>query len=391
MTQEHQIPSTLTPQETAQKPWDVIILGAGPAGVSAAIASAQHGLKTLIIDKARFPRDKVCGGCLNQSALNTLHQLGFDNLHTCLGALATSRMTLASHKRHATFNLPEGFAVSRRALDAALISRAIASGAAFLSGFPALITAPGQVTLSTAILNTSVIVLADGLKGTASPDSPSDLQTHPNSRLGVGALLPASASNAFPSGVIHMACHSKGYVGLVRVEQNFLNIAAALDPVFIQTSQGVTPAISAILSHAGLPMPDLASAHWSAVHGLTRSRSRLWQPHLLIAGDAGGYVEPFTGEGMAWALSGGLALLPHLTACAQSGWSDTIGHAWQRDHAHRIASRQRLCRAMAWSLRRPSLVRLAISALNLFPAVAHPFTHRINTPITAPLAQGPTP
>jgi menaquinone-9 beta-reductase len=377
------ITSTLTPQEAARTHWDVIILGAGLAGTSAAIASSSQSpqLKTLLIDKARFPRDKVCGGCLNQSAMAALQQLGFDNLPARLGALSTSRMTLASHGHQATLSLPSGIAVSRRTLDAALITHAIERGASFLSGHAARVISPGHVTLSDVTLNASVIVLGDGLKGTANPASTEqdNLQTHPDSRLGVGALLPANASVHFEPGVIHMACHPQGYVGLVRVEHSLLNIAAALDPAFIQSSGGVAPAVSAVLTHAGLDVPDLKHADWNAVHGLTRSRGRLWQTRMLIAGDAAGYVEPFTGEGMAWALWGGLALLPHIQA-AKSGWSDAIGQAWQRDHAARVASRQHLCRALAWSLRRPRLVRAAVQALRAFPTLANPFTRRINSP-----------
>ena len=49
--------------------WDVTVIGAGPAGTVAAIQLAARGMKTLLLDSKSFPRDKVCGGCLNQPAM----------------------------------------------------------------------------------------------------------------------------------------------------------------------------------------------------------------------------------------------------------------------------------------------------------------------------------
>jgi menaquinone-9 beta-reductase len=372
------IPSTLTPDQALHLPWDVIVLGAGPAGASAAITASRSGLKTLLLDKATFPRDKVCGGCLNQSSLQSLSHLGLPNLP---GALPIHHMTWASHRKSATFSLPQGLALSRRSLDAAMITHAVQSGASFLSGVSAHVTHPGQVTLPslTQPLLANVVVLADGLKGSALPST--DLLVQDDAHLGAGALVPAPPGQFAPH-TIFMATGPQGYVGLVRVEDGLLNIAAALSPAFVRSSQGINNAISNLLSTSGLPLPNLTNTKFLAVGNLTRTRTQLWRPRTLIIGDAAGYVEPFTGEGMAWAMSAGIALKPYLHA-AQTTWSDTIGQSWQKHHARSIASRQRLCRTIAWSLRRPWLVSASIGAVNLCPWLAAPFTRHINTP--APL------
>ncbi len=58
--------------------WDAIIIGAGPAGIAAAITAHEHGKEVLVIDKARFPRDKCCGDGLTTGALRQLETLGLD-------------------------------------------------------------------------------------------------------------------------------------------------------------------------------------------------------------------------------------------------------------------------------------------------------------------------
>ena len=63
---------------------DVIIVGAGPAGTSAALYANRFGLKTLLLDKSRFPRDKTCGDALSGKSVKILDDLnlidGLDNL-----------------------------------------------------------------------------------------------------------------------------------------------------------------------------------------------------------------------------------------------------------------------------------------------------------------------
>ena len=67
-----------TLQTTPQTTWDAIVIGAGPAGIAAAITAHEHGKKVLVIDKARFPRDKCCGDGLTTGALRQLERLGLD-------------------------------------------------------------------------------------------------------------------------------------------------------------------------------------------------------------------------------------------------------------------------------------------------------------------------
>ena len=108
-----------------------------------------------------------------------------------------------------------------------------------------------------------------------------------------------------------MAISRRGYVGIVRLEENKLDIAGAFDSEFVKSSGGLGPATAAILGEAGLPCPgSWISLPWKGTPALTRASARIADERLFLVGDAAGYVEPFTGEGMAWAVMSAAALAP---------------------------------------------------------------------------------
>ena len=128
------LPATLDRAAAAQQLWDVIVVGAGPAGALAAHGLASRGVAVLLVDRAEFPRGKVCGGCLNGRALTLLQQAGRGTLPAELGAMPVDAFLLAVGGSQARLPLPSGVAVSRNALDAALVRAAITVGANFLPG-----------------------------------------------------------------------------------------------------------------------------------------------------------------------------------------------------------------------------------------------------------------
>ena len=66
------IAATVQFDEAVNQTWDVIVVGAGPAGSLTARELARLGRRVLLVDKASFPRPKVCGCCLSGSALAAL-------------------------------------------------------------------------------------------------------------------------------------------------------------------------------------------------------------------------------------------------------------------------------------------------------------------------------
>ncbi len=368
---------------------DVLVVGAGPAGSVIARELARRGVSVLLVDKAVFPRSKVCGCCLNGAALAALAAIGLGDLARQCGAVPLRSVRLASGKTSAEVALPSGVALSRETFDSALIREAVAAGVTFLPGvranggdfFGGPVTGPGddhQVELDhggqSVTVSARVVVLATGLAGSAG----NALQS-PGSRLGAGVVVPAGVVPAFFSrGTIFMATGRGGYVGLVRVEDDRLDVAAAFDPEFVRASGGLGRAAETILAQTGWPLvPRLAALGWKGTPALTRRPAVLAARGVFAVGDAAGYVEPFTGEGMAWAIASAAALAP-IARRAVVGWDDGLAREWAQTHIRQVRRRQRVCRVAAWILRSPRLARLAVQSLALLPCLSRPVVAALN-------------
>ena len=78
--------------------YDAVIVGAGPSGCTAALYAYRYGLKTLLLDKAVFPRDKVCGDALSGKSVRILNELGLLEEVSKLGGSEINRITFGSPK-----------------------------------------------------------------------------------------------------------------------------------------------------------------------------------------------------------------------------------------------------------------------------------------------------
>lgn len=124
--------STL-PDRVARNVWDVVIVGAGPAGATAAMILADRGRTVALIDRHDFPRDKTCGDALIPDALRCLQRLGlYDRVRS--DALPSNAISVYSPARIAV-DLPGEFVtVRRRVFDDLLVREACARGAVLVRG-----------------------------------------------------------------------------------------------------------------------------------------------------------------------------------------------------------------------------------------------------------------
>jgi len=387
--------------------YEVIVVGAGPAGAAVAARLAGRGAGVLLVDAAGMPRPKLCGCCLSAAALAELRLLAAlrdaDEGPLPAGTTPLTRVRLATASTAALVSLAGGGVVSREALDAAGVRRAIAAGAAWLPG--TRVTAvrereagTGRLAVEFAaatrrpiVVECEVVVVAAGLAdsirvgGGRGPTVAASRSGGAVGRLGIGTTLPAAAGGP-PPGELLMAVSRRGYCGIVRLEDGRVDIAAALDRGGLAAAGGPAAAIASILAEtsaeaaAGLTRSAiadlLASATFRGTPPLTRSQPvAAASGRILRIGDAAGYVEPFTGEGMGWALASARLLDeacgPALAGPVVTGLELAAAAArYARLHRRHFAARHARCRRVALAVRRPWLVGSAVRLARFAPAVA---------------------
>jgi flavin-dependent dehydrogenase len=376
--------ATLSLDEAARQTWEVLVVGAGPAGAVAAHGLARRGLSTLLVDRAVFPRGKVCGCCLNRRALSVLETAGLGNLtHRC-GASPLVGIELAVGRQTARVTLKGSVALSREAFDSALIEAAITEGVCFLPDTRAVLT-EGETTPTRTLclhqrklqarIKARCVLAADGLGGTLLSRSGLATEAALGARIGAGVVV--AGIPFYRPGIVYMVCGKGGYAGLVNLEDGRLDLAAAMDPSYVRISKGPAEAVSRLLEAVGWPVPpDLSTSSWRGTPPLTRQGRRLGAERLFLVGDAAGYVEPFTGEGIAWALASGAAVVP-LAARAVHHWTGNLVPQWSVVH-RQIVGHRLACRGAAAVLRRPLLAATLLSLLKHLPGLARPFVGHLN-------------
>ena len=226
-----------------------------------------------------------------------------------------------------------------------------------------------------------VVLVCDGL-GQPSLHLLSNFKAEPEagSRIGLGAVFPRAAADAWiRKGEVLMAVAPQGYAGVVEIENNQLNLAAAIDPSCLNKSNSPLDCLANIFRSAGVSMPqELQHATIKGTVPLTRSARRIAGHRLFLLGDSTGYVEPFTGEGMAWALTAATGAIPFVVSAIRDGWSDELINRWQSSFHKMTRTQQKICRVLSATLRHPWLWPPVLTTCQLFPSLTQHLVSRIN-------------
>ena len=378
------VPNTIL-SDRASANWDAIIIGAGPAGCAAAIALAEQGREVLLLDAKKFPRRKACGGCLNPNSIRLLQELiGADD------PLWNDSIHLKSYQifhRHRSFEYPieTGYAVDRSAMDMTLVKHAQRLGVQFCDHTSAKLgqlvdggravqtTSGGHTTQQTA----KCVVIASGLGNRTAADYNTLHQTPAtDSRLGVEAIF-SQWPDQYRSGTLTMAIGEGGYVGVTEIGENRLHVAAALDREYLQM-HGPQTAVDRVLDQSGAPAMTQTDAQWKGTPALTAKAQCLADERVFLVGDAATYVEPFTGEGIRWALESGKGVMPLVEATIDR-WNDALIDRWENWYQNNIVAQQRLCKTLSQGLKRPVFRWFAHQGLRFTPSVAGKVIQQINS------------
>ena len=347
--------------------YDVAIVGAGPAGSSCAAFCAQAGLRTLLLERESFPREKVCGDCLNPSCWPVLRRLAVeDRVRSlphgklkCVEFIGIDRQTIS-------IALPDDaeIAVKRSLFDDLLMSRAREIGAEVFQESTVSelnLTNSWSIRANENTFEARVLVAADGRNSTVArlrnllPRVGKErvaLQTH--------ILFPPN----FGERVV-LQFLAEGYSGQAPTGSGELNLCLVGKPSSISK-----------LKHWAENEFGIASHHpWRTVTPLTRQSLPPAHERLFLIGDAARVVEPFTGEGIFYALRSGELAAQAIAKLIAGGNDREIQRDYEREQRSMYSGRlwiNRLARAAVLSPRlasgvlvlakmQPSILRLLIA------------------------------
>jgi flavin-dependent dehydrogenase len=314
---------------------DVIIVGGGPAGSSTAWFLAQAGVEVLVLDRARFPRDKPCSEYMSPQAARILSAMGALDEVESAGATKLNGMTITSPagtivrgdfagNHHFKGYRDYGLAVRRIVLDEILLRRAQAGGArvaegskvtdVLRSGSGAVAGVRVQEGGVTRDLHARLVVGADGLRSVI------------GRRLGlirsgwpkrIALVTHYRGIEMKDAGEIHL--DPRGYSGFADVGAGLTNVAVVVPmsgaaeisadrTAFLERWFASRPRLAHRFANAERVSPVRATGPFAT------SAKVAWTPGAALVGDAADFYDPITGEGVYAALRGGELLAHHALA-----------------------------------------------------------------------------
>jgi flavin-dependent dehydrogenase len=344
--------------------YDLAVIGGGPAGAAAAWTAARGGWRVAILERGEFPRDKVCGEYFSPEALPLLEALAPDLL--LAAPSITQAAFISSAGRRRAFTLPQpARGISRLALDAALWQAAGAAGAVPMTKTAvrgARRTGDGyELTVENGpAISARHLIVAAGrwwrIEGLAVPAAP-----NPSPWLGVKARL-----HTGPPDGLEMYLFPGGYCGLAPVENGWTNACCLVHRDYARGLIGGSSFVGWLAGIAGAPLAQRLRDAEIATPMVTTAPVELgpraaMAGGALLAGDACGFIDPFTGDGMARALLSGALAAECVVAGRSAQYAHALAHA--AGGSFRASSWLRAVLSLAGWMQAPLLTLLAAPAI----------------------------
>ena len=283
--------------------WDAVVVGAGPAGSATALLLARSGARVLLLDRARFPRDKPCSEYLSPETTRVLERLGSGILAavaagsharlTGMKVVAPSGASMIGHFDRSGERF--SFALPRTRFDQILRDAAEAAGA---------VVREGVQVRADETLRARVVVGADGLRSVVARWF-GRVYTSPPHRVAFTAHV-ADVAGVQDVGEMHVG--PNGYVGLGPIGGGVTTVALVV-PVRSVRDHGPPRLFEALERFPGLAGrfdPRRLVRGVLATGPFARWSRQCVAPdgRALLVGDAADFFDPFTGQGIYSALRG---------------------------------------------------------------------------------------
>ena len=377
---------------------DVIVVGGGPAGCSTAWSLARLGVDVLLLDRARFPREKTCAEYLSPQASRLLAQMGALAACEDAGAAHLAGMIIRAPNgaqirgdfiaRHGFRGFRDcGLALRRVVLDQIVLERARAVGVRVEEGSrvtDVVRDAQGRVRGvrvlgadgTTRERSARLVIGADGLRSVVAR------------RLGLAHSARTPRRLALVAHYRDVACmgaHGEmhverdGYIGLADVGGGVTNVAVVVP---IARARGAAGDPAAFMDEWIRRRPHLTPRFKRAMRvtavlatgPFASAVRRAWAPGAAMVGDAADFFDPFTGEGIYAALRGAELLAPRVIEAIETRspqLADASLAAYDVERVREFRGKWAVERMIGAAVSFPALMNLAARSLSLRPAMAH--------------------
>jgi len=375
---------------------DVAIAGAGPAGALAAAILAKAGLRVSVFDRARFPRHKLCGDTLNPGALDVIGRHAdvtslVEMSDPIDGMLLTGPGGVRVRGQYG--NGVTGRSITRKVLDQWLLERAAAAGAdlheettirdvSVANGrVGGLVTSgrQGQAVHQPA----RMVLAADGRRSTIAIARGLSRQPRRPRRWAIGAYF-TDVSGVTTFGEMHVR-HGH-YIGVAPVPGGLTNACVVVSHPPSRTRSGATSDLGDVpLAHPAEALeryltadPELSARFASAravappvmLGPMAVDTTAVGEPGLLLAGDAAGFIDPMTGDGLRFALMGAELAAGIVTEVFEGSLPIERAHLELASRRRRaFQSKWRFNRALRSLVSSPSSVTAAAVTAKLWPSL----------------------